>query len=508
MKKTTKQAPKTPEDTQSPQAKRRNSIVTIKRFLFGSRKRSLASLTVLLVFIILVVAALIQANAPKPMSAYNLSAQHPGLWAEIQPEKTSVSDLDNVSKFVLSPSKNSLAVISDFYQHNTDFSELIGHDPSDAFREAGFTTSGQAQSVKIGKATAYQQAITDFSCDDLVYHGTAIAVFSGDSAQCLLLLSTNTASDPEKEELESIKQSLSYKGGDITVTFKDGDKTLATRTGASNTGFAQYSTKAIEPQRKGYVLAGWDAISGSTSSTYDPDAKTVSGVQSSTIFNARWEKGVTVTFTDGSGKTLSTETIKSGDAVTAPDNPTRDGYFFKGWNQDLKSVTKDMTVDAQWEKACKVVFTDGRGKTLKTETVKSGEAASAPAQPTADDATFIKWDKTFDKVVGDITVNAVWKPNPTISQQNALDKAHDYLNYSPFSYKGLVEQLEFEGFSHEDATYAADYCGADWNWQAALKAQDYLDYSSFSRNGLINQLEFEGFTREQAIYGVDQTGLK
>ena len=38
-------------------------------------------------------------------------------------------------------------------------------------------------------------------------------------------------------------------------------------------------------------------------------------------------------------------------------------------------------------------------------------------------------------------------------------------------------------------------------------AKDYLDYSSFSRSGLIEQLMFEGYTAEQATYGVDQTGL-
>ncbi len=47
----------------------------------------------------------------------------------------------------------------------------------------------------------------------------------------------------------------------------------------------------------------------------------------------------------------------------------------------------------------------------------------------------------------------------------------------------------------------------DWNEQAAKSAREYLDYTSFSRKGLIDQLVFEGFTPEQAEYGVDQTGL-
>lgn len=94
----------------------------------------------------------------------------------------------------------------------------------------------------------------------------------------------------------------------------------------------------------------------------------------------------------------------------------------------------------------------------------------------------------------------------TIGEKNALSKALSYLDYSAFSYSGLVKQLEFEGFTHQEAVYGVDNSGADWNEQAALKAQSYLDYSAFSRQGLIDQLEFEGFTSEQAEYGVKAVG--
>lgn len=96
--------------------------------------------------------------------------------------------------------------------------------------------------------------------------------------------------------------------------------------------------------------------------------------------------------------------------------------------------------------------------------------------------------------------------NETIGQKNALKSAESYLNYTAFSYKGLIEQLEYEQFSHEDAVYAADNCGADWYEQAAKSAKSYLDYTSFSRSGLIDQLVYEGFSYEQAEYGVDANG--
>lgn len=91
--------------------------------------------------------------------------------------------------------------------------------------------------------------------------------------------------------------------------------------------------------------------------------------------------------------------------------------------------------------------------------------------------------------------------------EQALRSAKQYLGYSAFSYTGLIGQLEYDGYTTEEATYGADNCGADWFEQAEKSAENYLKYSSFSRDGLISQLEYEGFTNEQAVYGVEQNGL-
>ena len=78
---------------------------------------------------------------------------------------------------------------------------------------------------------------------------------------------------------------------------------------------------------------------------------------------------------------------------------------------------------------------------------------------------------------------------------------------SAFSYRGLIDQLEYSGFTTEQATYGANRCGADWNEQAAKKAKSYLKSSSnWTRSRLIDQLEFSGFTHSQAVYAVEQNG--
>ena len=59
----------------------------------------------------------------------------------------------------------------------------------------------------------------------------------------------------------------------------------------------------------------------------------------------------TVTFVDGQGKTLKTQKVESGKAATAPAAPKRSGYTFTGWDRDFSKVTRNMTVTAKWKKA-------------------------------------------------------------------------------------------------------------------------------------------------------------
>ena len=106
-----------------------------------------------------------------------------------------------------------------------------------------------------------------------------------------------------------------------------------------------------------------------------------------------------------------------------------------------------------------------------------------------------------------ITIKYSKGPKPTLSQLNAVATAKSYLNSMAFSYKGLIEQLEYEKYPHEDAVYGVDNCGADWNEQAVKMAASYLNSMTFSHAGLVEQLEYEGFTHEQAEYGVSKNGL-
>ena len=58
----------------------------------------------------------------------------------------------------------------------------------------------------------------------------------------------------------------------------------------------------------------------------------------------------TVTFKDWDGTTLKTQNVEDGASATAPDDPTRDGYVFTGWDVEFSNVTSGLIVTAQYEK--------------------------------------------------------------------------------------------------------------------------------------------------------------
>lgn len=122
---------------------------------------------------------------------------------------------------------------------------------------------------------------------------------------------------------------------------------------------------------------------------------------------------VVVTFTDGLGNTLDLQELPYGGTATPPPDPTREKYVFAGWDKSFTNVKLDTTVNATWvEEGATlhtVAFVDGLGHALKTQKVKHGEAATAPDDPTRDGYLFDGWKPaSFGKITADLTVEASW----------------------------------------------------------------------------------------------------
>ncbi|MDE7089652.1 MAG: Ltp family lipoprotein, partial [Prevotella sp.] len=108
---------------------------------------------------------------------------------------------------------------------------------------------------------------------------------------------------------------------------------------------------------------------------------------------------------------------------------------------------------------------------------------------------------------GVVSADSEIEKDLTGGEINALNYAVAYLDVMPFSLNGLIEQLEYEGFSYEEAKFAADNCGADWKEQAVLMGRKYIELYNFSRSDLYEQLKYEGFSGDEAGFALDELGL-
>lgn len=176
--------------------------------------------------------------------------------------------------------------------------------------------------------------------------------------------------------------------------------------------------------------------------------------------------------------------IEAGEYKLVPDDDATDGFGLYSIESSSDPLEKEYIDSNLFEEPVKITVEEGEYLILSHCHIEAETEVSLEEEQT-------------ESTVED---------EPTMGERNALGSAKDYLQLMPFSYTGLIEQLEFEGYTHEEAVYATDHCGADWNEQAAKSAKIYLDMMSFSKSGLIEQLEFEGFTHEQAVYGVEANG--
>ena len=87
--------------------------------------------------------------------------------------------------------------------------------------------------------------------------------------------------------------------------------------------------------------------------------------------------------------------------------------------------------------------------------------------------------------------------------QEAMKTAKTYLGYIDYSYSGLVNQLELEGYSNTDAVKAVEMLGIDWNEQALKCANAYIVKSKMTKKEVKKQMKADGFTDSQIEYAIE-----
>ena len=230
---------------------------------------------------------------------------------------------------------------------------------------------------------------------------------------------------PKTMPAENITVKAQWEINQYTITFDtNGGSEIAPIT-------QDYGTKITapaNPTRKGYTFKGWDKEIPKTMPAENITVK------------AQWEiNQYTITFDTNGGSEIAPITQDYGTKITAPDNPTRKGYTFKGWDKEIPETmpAENITVKAQWEiNQYTITFDTNGGSEIAPITQDYGTKITVPADPTRKGYTFKGWDKKIPETMPaeNITITARWKDTekPTGEIIIGTNKWNEFLNELTF----------------------------------------------------------------------------
>lgn len=194
-------------------------------------------------------------------------------------------------------------------------------------------------------------------------------------------------------------------GTPVTVTYDYGE-----RGGIYAEQIVQAGEKAIEPDvpsRQGYQFTDWYL----DDTKYDFNT----AVTGDMTLTAKWTaNSYTITFDTDGGSAIDPITQGYDTTINAPAAPTKTGYTFMGWNPALPATmpAENMTIKAQWRiNRYTVTFDTDGGSAVAPITQDYGTQITAPADPTREGYTFIGWDKAIPATMPaeDLTITALWR---------------------------------------------------------------------------------------------------
>ena len=313
---------------------------------------------------------------------------------------------------------------------------------------------------------------------------------------------------PETMPAENMTVKAQWEINQYTITFDtNGGSEIAPIT-------QDYGTKITapdKPTRKGYTFKGWDKAIPETMPAENITVK------------AQWEiNQYTITFDTNGGSEIAPITQDYGTKITAPDKPTRKGYTFKGWDKEIPETmpAENMTVKAQWEiNQYTIAFDINGGSEIAPITQDYGTEITAPDNPTRKGYTFKGWDKEIPKTMPaeNITVKAQWKINQytiTFDTNGGSDIApitQDYGTEITAPDNPTRKGYTFKGWDKEiPETMPAENITITARWKDTEKPTGEIIIGTNKWNEFLNELTFGIFfkdTQEVTINAVDNSGV-
>ena len=189
--------------------------------------------------------------------------------------------------------------------------------------------------------------------------------------------------------------------------------------------------------RAGYTQVGWSTVDGGEKVYGFEDVYTKN--EALTLYPVWNTNKYTITFDTNGGSEIAPITQDYGTQIAAPANPTRKGYTFKGWDKEIPETmpAENITVKAQWEiNQYTITFDTNGGSEIAPITQNYGTEITAPDNPTRKGYTFKGWDKEIPETMPaeNITITARWKDTekPTGEIIIGTNKWNEFLNKLTF----------------------------------------------------------------------------
>ena len=313
---------------------------------------------------------------------------------------------------------------------------------------------------------------------------------------------------PETMPAENITVKAQWGINQYTITFDtNGGSEIAPITQDYGTEI----TAPDNPTRKGYTFKGWDKEIPETMPAENITVKAQWGINQYTI-----------TFDTNGGSEIAPITQDYGTEITAPDNPTRKGYTFKGWDKEIPETmpAENITVKAQWGiNQYTITFDTNGGSEIAPITQDYGTKITAPDKPTRKGYTFKGWDKEIPETMpaDNITVKAQWEINqytitfdtnggseiaPITQDYGTEITAPDNPTRKGYTFKGWDKEIP-ETMPAENITITA-------RWKDTEKPTGEIIIGTNKWNEFLNELTFGIFfkdTQEVTINAVDNSGV-
>ena len=313
---------------------------------------------------------------------------------------------------------------------------------------------------------------------------------------------------PKTMPAENITVKAQWEINQYTITFDtNGGSEIAPITQDYGTEI----TAPDKPTRKGYTFKGWDKEIPETMPAENITVK------------AQWEiNQYTITFDTNGGSEIAPITQDYGTEITAPDKPTRKGYTFKGWDKEIPETmpAENITVKAQWEiNQYTITFDTNGGSEIAPITQDYGTEITAPDNPTRKGYTFKGWDKEIPKTMPaeNITVKAQWEINQytiafdTNGGSEIAPITQDYGTQITAPDKPTRKGYSFKGWDKEiPETMPAENITITARWKDTEKPTGEIIIGTNKWNEFLNELTFGIFfkdTQEVTINAVDNSGV-